>query len=97
MDYEVIFSLDSQDDLNEIMDYIERMTFSIEKANKIANEIISKTILLKNYPYMYQKVYKNYHSLSVKNKRIFYEIDDKRKEVIIIHILGGFQNYEDYL
>jgi len=58
-----------------------------EVMNKIANEIISKTILLKNYPYMYQKIYKNYHSFLVKNKRIFYEIDEKRKDVIIMHIL----------
>jgi len=97
MEYKVIFSLDAQNDLNEIMDYIERMTFSVEKANKIANEILSRTILLKNYPYMYQKVYKNFHSFSVKNKRIFYEICDERKEVVIIHILWWYQNYENYL
>ena len=97
MEYKVIFSLEAQNDLKEIIDYIERMTFSIKKANEIANEIISKTILLKSFPKMYQNVYKNFHSFSVKNKRVFYEIDEKRREIIIIHILWWYQRYEDYL
>ena len=87
MKYKVIFSLDAQNDLNEIIDYIERMTFSKETANKVANKIISRTILLRSYPYVYQKFYKNYHSFSVKNKRIFYEICEEKKEVIIYRIL----------
>jgi len=53
------------------------MSFSKETANKIVAEIISSTKILELYPYMYKKVYKNFHSYTIKNRRIFYEIDDK--------------------
>jgi len=95
MNYKVIFPSKSQSDLLEIWDYIERMSFSKETANKIVAEIISSTKILELYPYMYKKVYKNFHSYTIKNRRIFYEIDDKYWEVIIYHILWGFQDYEN--
>jgi hypothetical protein len=53
------------------------MSFSEETANKIVAEIISSTKILELYPYMYPKVYKNFYSYTIKNRRIFYEIDEK--------------------
>ena len=97
MTYKVIFPNKAQFDLLEIWDYIERMSFLKETANKIVAEIISSTQILKLYPYMYPKVYKTFHSYSIKNRRVFYEIDDNRKEIIIYHILWWFQDYENII
>jgi hypothetical protein len=37
---------------------------------------------------MYAKIFKEFHCLTIKNNRIFYEIDEKEKKVIIYHILS---------
>ncbi len=97
MKYRVIFSKEAQNDLREISDYIERKTFQLDTANKVIAEIISSTFILQIFPYMYEKVYKNFHSINIKNKKIFYEIDEIRKQVIIYHIFWQDQDYEDLL
>ena len=97
MNYKVIFPDKVQADLIEIWDYIERVSFSKEVADKIVAEIISSTKVLELYPYMYPKVYKNFHSYTVRKKRVFYEIDKKYWEVVIYHILWWFQNYESII
>ena len=97
MKYKILFWEKINDDLVEIWDYIERMTFSKEKAEKIIKEILSSIMILSSFPYMYQVFYKNYHSFTIKNKRIIYYIDENKKIVIIYRILWWFQNYENYL
>ncbi|MDD2871858.1 MAG: type II toxin-antitoxin system RelE/ParE family toxin [Candidatus Gracilibacteria bacterium] len=72
MEYTVIFSLDAQNDLKEISDYIERETYSIDMSNKVIGEIVTGAYILQIFPYMYQKVYKEFHCLTIKNNRIFY-------------------------
>ncbi len=58
-------------DLINISDYVERVSFSKSLANQLVAEIISSIQILAFFPYIYPKVYKNFHSFTVKNRRIF--------------------------
>lgn len=97
MEYEVILSDSSREDLKSIIDYIERVSFSKTTAERFAAEIISWTFILQIFPYMYPKVYKDFRSFTVKNRRIFYIILEDKKEILIYRILWSLQRYEDYL
>lgn len=97
MKYKIKFWDKIDDDLENIWDYIERMTFSTEKANQIVQEILSSIMILSNLPHMYQIFYKNYRFLTVKNRRIIYYIDENKKTVVVYRILSWYQNYQDYL
>lgn len=48
-------------------------------------------------PFMYPQVYKNYHILNFKKKRIFYKIYEEKRLVVVFHILWQAQDYEKYL
>ena len=95
--YQIIYRDTAYEDLFEYIDYIERMTFSKEKAEKLSNEIIAEILKLSIFPYMYQKFFKDFHSFTINNRRILYKIYEKEKLVVIYRILSWFQNYEDYL
>ncbi len=97
MEYKIIYWDNINSDLNNISDYIERMTFSIDKAEQIVGEIISWIWVLSIFPYMYQVFYKHYHSINVKNQRIIYYIDEDKKQVVIYRILWQAQKYENIL
>ncbi len=97
MEYNIKFWEKINDDLKNIWDYIERMTFSKEKSEQLVQEILSSIMILSKLPHMYQVFYKKYHSLTVKNKRIIYYIDENKKIVVIYRILSWYQNYQDYL
>ncbi|MDQ7009848.1 MAG: type II toxin-antitoxin system RelE/ParE family toxin [Candidatus Gracilibacteria bacterium] len=97
MEYKIKFGDKIDDDLEKIGDYIERMTFSKEKSEQLVQEILSSIMILSKLPHMYQVFYKKYHSLTVKNKRVIYYIDENKKIIVIYRVLGGYQNYQDYL
>ncbi len=97
MEYKIIFWDDINNDLDNISDYIERMTFSINKAEQIVWKIIGSMWILSIFPYMYQVFYKDYRSINIENKRIIYYIDEEKKIVIIYRILWQAQNYEEVL
>jgi len=97
MNYNIIYWENVYDDLNEISDYIERMTFSLEKAEQIVWEILASIQVLRFFPYMYQKFYKNYYTINIKNKRIIYFIDEEKKIIIIYRILWQAQNHKNIL
>ena len=87
MGYKIIISDDAEKDLFNISDYIERVSFSEIMAKKIIAEILSWIYALNLFPYMYPKIYKEYYSLSIRNRRIFYEVNEVKKEVVIYMIL----------
>ena len=96
-DYEVKILYDAYMDLYEYADYVERMTFSKEKANQKLTILLWKIMELNFMPFMYPKVYKDYHILNFRNKRIFYKIYENEKLVVVFHVLWQAQNYENYL
>ncbi len=97
MEYEIEFSDWINDDVKEISDYIERISFSIDTADKTIAKIMTTAYMLRLFPYMYPKFHKHYHSFTVRNRRVFYYVDESRKVVIIYRILWGFQSYEKLL
>jgi len=97
MDYKIKFEDLANFDLLEYVDYIERMTFSKDKAVEESDIIISEIMKLSFMPHMYQKIYKNYHSITIKNQRVIYYIDKPQKLVVIYRILWWSQNYETIL
>jgi len=96
-EYTIIYRDSADRDLFEYIDYIERMTFSKEQSEKLANEIIAEILRLSLFPYLYQKFYKDFYWFTHKNRRVLYKVYEKNKEVVIYRILSWFQNYEDYL
>ena len=97
MQYKIIYKDSAKDDLLKYSDYIERMTFSKEKADELLRIIMSEILKLSLFPYMYQVFYKNFHSFSVKNQRIIYYIDEEKKQVVIYRILWWYQDYTRYI
>ncbi len=97
LEYEIEYRKLATLDLLEYTDYIERMTFSKEKATKLSNDIVVKILQLSFFPYMYQLFYKNYRFCTINNRRVVYYIDDDKKGVVIYRILSWYQNYQDYL
>jgi len=96
-DFKVKILYEAYKDLEEYWDYIERMTFSREKADEELWKILWEILKLNFMPYMFPKTYMDYHSFSYRNKRIFYEIDDSNKKVIVFHILWWYQKFENIL
>ncbi len=97
MEYIVEYDDEANNDLIHYVDYIERQTFSKEIAEKQASMIFVETMKLSFMPNMYLKTYKDFHTLNVKNRKIFYKIYEEKKKVIIFRILSSYQEYKNYL
>lgn len=86
------------EDLDEISDYIFRFTFSQETSNKIHDEIMWKILSLKVMPYMFPVFEDNFRVMTVKRKyRIFYKVDETKKNVIIQHIFWSEEDYQNLI
>ena len=86
------------DDLNNISDYIFRFTFSQEISNKVHDEIMWKILSLKVMPYMFPVFENNYRVMTVnKRYRIFYNIDEISKTVIVQYIFWSEENYQNLI
>jgi len=92
--------MDSQatEDLNEILDYIFRFSFSFDTVNKIHDEIMWKILGLKIFPNMYPIFIWDLRVMTVRNKyRIFYKVDEISQIVTIYYIFGSEENYDDLI
>ncbi len=96
-EYELIYRDSAESDLLEYADYIERKTFSKEKATILTTVIVAEITKLMVFPYIYVKFYKDFYSFSIKNRRIFYKVYEAEKKIVVFKVLGWFQNYQDYL
>jgi len=97
MNYNIIYTDSSYEDLFYFADYIERMTFSKEKADSEIIFILQEIAKLTLFPKMYQIIYKEFRSFSVKNMRIFYKIYEDKKEIVIFRILNHSKDYINIL
>jgi len=85
-------------DLNNILDYIFRFSFSIETTNKIYDEIISKIIWLKIFPNMYPVFVWDLRVMTIRNKyRIFYKVDEINKIVKVFYLFSSQEDYESLI
>jgi plasmid stabilization system protein ParE len=85
--YQIAIPDNVMEDIFEIKEYIFRMSFSLESANKIYDEIMSNILTLKIFPSMYPVFENNLRVLTIKSKyRVFYEIDEYKKDVTVQYI-----------
>ena len=97
MNYKVKILSSAFDDLNNYIDYLERKTFSIEKANQEMWFILQNISKLSFMPFMYPKIYKDFHFFTYKSLKIFFKIYKKDNLVVVFRILWDKQNYEEIL
>ncbi len=101
--YSIIIEKYAQKDLESIYNYISNNLVNKDAAIKLLNKIIDKfdTVALfpKSAPLINNEYVKNKNirKLLVDNYIAFYEVDDIYKEIRIIRIMYGMQNYIDVL
>ena len=82
------------EDVFDIKEYIFRMSFSIEVVNKIYNEIMASIVTLKVFPLMYPVFKWDLRVMTIRKKyRVFYEIKEENKEIIIQYIFWVEEDY----
>lgn len=96
--YKINFKISAKEDLKEIKEYIFRFSFSNETSNKIINEIMANILTLKVFPSMYPVFENDLRVLTVRNKyRVFYKINEIKKEVEIYYIFWTEQDYSSLI
>jgi len=92
--YEIDLKISAKEDLKNIKEYIFRMSFSINTANKIYNEIMASILTLRIFPLAYPVFKNDLRVLTVrKNYRIFYKVNELKKEVKVYYIFWTEQDY----
>ena len=85
--YKIVIPDYVMEDIFDIKEYIFRMSFSIENANKIYNEIMANILTLKVFPSMYPIFKNNLRVMTVRRKyRVFYKVNELKKEVTVQYI-----------
>ena len=95
--YKIKLNSEFKSDLNDLSEYLFRMSFSKEISQNISDEIIKKLLNLMIFPSMYQTTYRDFKTIQIKSYKIFYKIDEIKKEVIIYRILWASQNFREYV
>lgn len=97
--YHVIFTMQAMEELQEIYLYISRKLYAKVVANNLMKEINNKIMNLSIFPKLYSelKISKSkdntYHKFIVKNYIIIYKVNDKKREVHVVHIFYARSNY----
>ena len=81
------------ENLLNIFDYILENTYDIWISENIINHIYWAIYSLNFLPYRYQVVFENIRVINVKWYKIFYEIDENKKTIIIYRILWWRQYF----
>jgi len=93
MSYEVIILEEVDFQINHILDYIYKETNDKALVKSMSDIIYWACYSLKNFPYRFQICFENIRVLNVKSLRIFYEIFEDNKKVVIFKILWQSQDY----
>ena len=95
--YKVKLNDEFKSDLNDISEYIFRISFSKEITQKISDEITKKLLNLIIFPNMYQNTYKDFKTIQIKSYKVFYKVDETKKEVIVYRVLWASRNFREYV
>jgi toxin ParE1/3/4 len=101
--YTLKFTPKASEDLEEIYIYISSKLLADIAANNLLEKIENSIVRLKSFPYSCSYVTaeilknKGYRKLIVENYIVFYIVNEEDKQVIIMRILYGAQNYFDIL
>lgn len=98
-EFEVEFTNECIEEMEEIYKYISNNLKENKVAKKLMQDVTSKVLNLKNTPELYMKIGKNdklkreYHRMVVKNYIVLYTIDYEKRTVYISHMIYGRRNY----
>lgn len=101
--YSLKFTPKASEDLEYIFIYISRNLFAEIAADNLLERIESSIMRLKNFPYSCSLVMdeplknRGYRKLIVDNYIAFYLVNEPEKQVVIMRILYGAQNYQEIL
>lgn len=101
--YSLKFTPKASEDLEQIYGYVSEKLFNNTAANNLLEKIEVGIINLKNFPYSGSFVSdellksKGYRKLIIENYIAFYLINEPEKQVVIMRIIYGAQNYQDFL
>lgn len=86
--YKVVIRKKVYSDIDELVEYIYRFSFSKQISNKIYDELYKKIFSLNFMPEMYQEYLGEYRRIIVKwSYKIIYKIEEENKKVIIIRVI----------
>ena len=97
------FTTIANDDLEQIYCYISGKLFAEIAADNLLEKIESSIMKLKEFPFSCSYVLdeslknKGYRKLIVDNYIVFYLVNEMEKQVVIMRILYGAQNYQNIL
>ncbi len=92
-EYEIIILNEVELQIENILNYIYLNTYNKNLVKKISDLLYWSCYSLKYFPYRFQIWFDNVRILNVKNFRIFYEIFEKERKVVIFQILWQSQDY----
>ena len=101
--YSLKFTPKAGEDLEQIYNYISEKLFNVIAANNLLEKIENSIMNLKDFPYSCSLVSdellksKGYRKLIVENYIVFHLINESEKQVVIMRILYGAQNYQDFI
>lgn len=101
--YSLKFNSKASEDLEQIYVYISEKLLADVAADKLLNKIENSIMRLSDLPYSCSLVLddllksKGYRKLIVDNYIVFYLVNEIEKQVVIMRILYGAQNYQDIL
>jgi len=102
-EYSLNFTSKAEADLDEIYAYIANDLLAPDAAERLMNEIESRIMRLKTFPYSCGFVLdeplkmRGYRKLVVNNYMIFYLVHEQGHQVVITRILYGASDYQTIL
>ena len=103
MNYEIFYTREAWEDLEEIYDYISCHLQEPETAKKLCNRIISAVKTLEILPLrnsIFEKepwLSRGLRRMPVKNFLVFYTVNEQKRTVTIIRIMYGARDIENHL
>lgn len=82
--------------IKETWEYIYRFSFSRKIADEFVKNIMNKIFSLKIFPNRFPMFNQKYRVFTIDKKfRVFYQVDDENKKVIINQIFSSYENYDE--
>ena len=101
--YKLKFTPAANDDLDVIYQYISKYLVAQKAADDLMDDIETSIMRLRDFPCSGSPVSddilssRGYRKLIVKNYIVFHLIDEAEKQVVIMRVLYGAQQYENLL
>jgi toxin ParE1/3/4 len=101
--YSIKVTPKANEDLDDIYDYISRELFNQVAAENLMDKIENCIMRLGSFPFSCSIVkdelckQKGYRKLIINNYIAFYIVNEEEKQVIIMRVLYGKQNYQDFI